>query len=268
MRRHAAPLATALATALAMALLVLAAPPASAGGPTSVLVVNYEGSRAAGALTGSAAYANLEKALDPYTPPTGAKTSPASFMGTQIRLTWMIHDVNPWRIDAVVLDGNDVWVETAMDSGSGAGLFDVPSVRHRPRDRALLLSTLRALGVLGDQPADAARPEASAPQAAPADTGSAAPTTGEAAGAPATAGIPWWGTSAAAALALGLGLVLGRRVRPRRTPGPIAGHADAHGSPNGHDTNGHGGTNGHGTGDDSERVAPVGFTTDPDHLRH
>ena len=114
MRRLAA-LATALATPLAMALLVLAAPPASAGGPTSVLVVNYDGSRAAGALTGSTAYADLEKALDVYTPPTGDRTSPASFMATQIRLTWMIHDVTPWRVDAVINEGDDVWVVKAKD---------------------------------------------------------------------------------------------------------------------------------------------------------
>jgi hypothetical protein len=282
MRRLAA-----LAAALAAALLVLSAPPASAGGPTSVLVVNYEGARAAGALTGSTAYADLEKALDPYTPPTGERTSPASFMATQVRLTWMIHDVTPWRVDAVIIDGDDVWVETAMDSGTGDGLFNVPSVRHRPRDPALLMSTLGALGVLGEKPAGSARPEASAPAPAPdaaaADTVSAARTTGAATGAPTatgspvTAAVPWWGTTAAAVLALGLGLVLGRRVRPRGAPGalgPLAGDSTDHASnhagggaerpTNGRANNAAHHADGHA---DTERVAPVGFTADPDRIR-
>lgn len=278
MRRLGA-LATTAATALAMALLVLAAPPASAGGPTSVLVVNYDGSRAAGALTGSTAYADLEKALDPHTPPTGDRTSPASFMGTQIRLTWMIHDVTPWRVDAISIDGEEVWVETTMGSGTGTVLFDVPSVRHRPRDPALLVSTLTALGVLGEKPAGAAQPEASAPESTPdaaaAGTGSGARSTGSTIGAPGAPGVPWWGTAGATVLALGLGLVLGRRVRPRREGDPLP--SPAHGAVNGPGHGpikdpGHGPSNGYAKShadshDDTERVAPVGFTADPGQVR-
>jgi hypothetical protein len=241
----------ALAAALAAALLVVAAPPASAGGPTSVLVVNHDGARAAGALTGSAAYANLEKALDVYTPPTGERTSAASFMATPIRLTWMIHDVTPWRVDAVIMDGYDVWVETTMDSGTGTSLFDSPSVRHRPKDTALLLSTLTSLGVLGGQsPASPAGPEASPPPAVPGGSGSTSGATSSGAGLSggATTGVPWWATAAATVLALGLGIVLGRRAPTGATPDPDPGDIDGR--------------------HDAERVAPVGFTADPDHARH
>ena len=87
--RRLAPLAAAV---VATALLVTVAPPAAAGGPTSVLAVDYSGSRAAGALTGSTAYANLEKALDAYNTPTGDAMPAASFMDSQVRLTWLIHD--------------------------------------------------------------------------------------------------------------------------------------------------------------------------------
>ena len=125
-----------LSAAVAAGLIVLvgAAPPASAGGPTSVLVVDYAGSRAGAALTGSAAYADLEKALSPYEPPSGDRTAPASFMGTNLRLTWLIHDVTPWRIDAVTVDGTDVWVETTMSVDGSTDLFSAPSVRHRATD--------------------------------------------------------------------------------------------------------------------------------------
>ena len=115
-----------------------------------MLAVDYDGSRAAGALTGSPAYANLEKALDAYNTPTGDARPAASFMDSQVRLTWLIHDVTPWRVDAVIIDGDDVWVETSMNLADGKDLFQAPAVLHRPKDTALLLATLTSLGVYGD----------------------------------------------------------------------------------------------------------------------
>src|SRR6476469_6479772 len=183
---------TLLVAAVAAALLVASAPPASAGGPTSVLAVDYDGSRAAGALTGSPAYANLEKALDAYNAPTGDAMPAASFMDSQVRLTWLIHDVTPWRVDAVIVDGGDVWVETSMNLADGKDLFQAPAVLHRPKDAALLLATLTSLGVYGDAlPAGTstasppvARRAAGAPVAVPVTpgAGTAVP----------PGGVPWW----------------------------------------------------------------------------
>ena len=217
MRRLAA-----LVAAVAATLLVLVAPPASAGGPTSVLVVNYDGARASAALTGSAEYAALERALDPYVTPTGDALAQASFMNTRLRLTWMIHDVTPWRVDAISIDGTDVWIETTMSLADGTSLFEAPTIRHRAKDAALLLNTLGELGVLGDpKPVAGAAPHAAAsgtagapPAAAPAATAS---TGGQGTSGP-SGGLPWWATTATAVLALGLGVVLGRRVRPRADP--------------------------------------------------
>jgi hypothetical protein len=241
--RRLAPLA---AAAVAAALLVAVAPPASAGGPTSVLAVNYSGSRAAASLTGSTAYANLEKALDAYNTPTGDAMPAASFMDSQVRLTWLVHDVTPWRVDAVIVDGDDVWVETSMSLADGKDLFQAPAVLHRPKDAALLLATLTSLGVYGDaQPAGTST--ASPPVARPAAAARAAVpvTRGTDTGVP-TGGVPWWATTVAAVVALGLGIGLGRRSRAdsgagtatdARQPGP-------------------------------ERTAPVGFSTDPPPPRH
>ena len=209
-------LVAAASAALAGALLVVVAPSASAGGPTSVLVVNYDGQRAAGALTGSPDYAALETALDAYATPVGDRTAPTSFMGTQLRLTWMIHDVTPWRVDAISITGDDVWVETVTDTSGSANLFDTAGVRHRPKDAALLLSTLEDLGVIGDQSASPSGLSAraaggtAAPGALPASAGTttAAPQTDV------PTSLPWWATVAAMVLALGLGVVLGSRPRP------------------------------------------------------
>lgn len=221
-----AALVAAVAAALAGALIVIVAPSATAGGPTSVLVVNYEGQRAAGALTGSADYAALESALDAYATPVGDRTAPASFMGTQLRLTWMIHDVTPWRVDAISISGDDVWVETVTDTSGDANLFDTAGVRHRPKDAALLLSTLTELGVIGDQPSagpSGPAAQAAAKTAAPAALPASVATTTAARATNESPAPPWWATAAAVALALGLGVLVGRRARRAPAAAPMAG---------------------------------------------
>ncbi len=230
---------TLLVAAVAAALLVASAPPASAGGPTSVLAVDYDGSRAAGALTGSPAYANLEKALDAYNAPTGDARPAASFMDARVRLTWLIHDVTPWRVDAVIVDGDDVWVETSMNLADGKDLFQAPAVLHRPKDTALLLATLTSLGVYGDtRPSPTSTSSPTARPVAAARVAAVLPTTvaGAAPGA-----VPWWATTAAAVLALGLGVALGR-WRSRADSGTVAATNPRRPDP--------------------ERAAPVGFSTD------
>src|SRR6478736_6458369 len=215
---------TLLVAAVAAALLVASAPPASAGGPTSVLAVDYDGSRAAGALTGSPAYANLEKALDAYNAPTGDARPAASFMDARVRLTWLIHDVT---------------VETSMNLADGKDLFQAPAVLHRPKDTALLLATLTSLGVYGDtRPSPTSTSSPTARPVAAARVAAVIPGTGAAA----TPGaVPWWATTAAAVLALGLGVALGRR-RSRAVTGNVAATDTRRPDP--------------------ERAGPVGFSTD------
>jgi len=239
-----------LAVLVGLVVIVGAAAPASAGGPTSVLVVDYDGARAGAALTGSAAYADLEKALSPYDPPRGDRTASASFMGTNLRLTWLIHDVTPWRVDAVTLDGDDVWVETTMSVDGSTDLFSAPSVRHRPTDAALLLRTLRSLGVIGDAPPASTAGSTPTPSAAPRTPVpvAAAPATGAAT----ATGLPWPATVGLAGLALVLGVVTGLMARPRMrrrgsAPAPAAATeavaAEAAGA--------------------HRRPEPVGFSADP-----
>ena len=229
-----------LVAAVTAVLLVAAAPPASAGGPTSVLAVDYDGSRAAGALTGSQAYANLEKALDAYNTPTGDAMPAASFMDSRVRLTWLIHDVTPWRVDAVIVDGDDVWVETSMSLADGKDLFQAPAVLHRPKDTALLLATLTSLGVYGDS-RSASTSASSTPVAPPAAAaGGAVPVTRSTGAVTSSSAVPWWATTVAAVLALGLGVAIGRRSRAR--PG-TEGATDTRPP-------------------DPERTAPVGFSAD------
>lgn len=209
-----------LVITFAAGLLVLAAPPASAGGPTSVLIVNHDGFRAAGALTGSRAYEDLSRALDTMNPPVGEATPPGGFMDANIRLTWMIHDVTPWRIDAVTIDGDEVWVSTTMTPEGGGG--DQGGTRHKAKDADLLIATLGALGILGDTsrstpsasnppPAAAGTPAAGYPDA-PSATTLTGPTS--AVSLSRTTPAEWSMGIAGVLIALVGGLLLGRRTAP------------------------------------------------------
>ena len=98
-----------LATTLALvaAVFVLSAPTAGAGGPTSVLLANYETGRSAAAINGSSAYTELQSILGDEHPPSSSSTPPGAVTtsGAGVRLVWLIHDVSPWRIDTVHVVG-------------------------------------------------------------------------------------------------------------------------------------------------------------------
>jgi hypothetical protein len=199
-------------------LVLLPATPANAGGPTSVLVVDNQGRHAAGAMMGGSAYDSLARALDIENPPIGQPRSGDSFMAGSIRLTWMIHDVQPWRVDALTIEGSDVWVSTLLMQG-GESLFSAAesptqAVWHRPANTALLLTALKDLGVLGG---DAVESPAS-------KSGSTAPVTGSAVGPePASTGVPAAALAVSAGLSLALGALVGRSWRPRRREASPAG---------------------------------------------
>ncbi|MGW5238969.1 hypothetical protein ACWEOW_08555 [Monashia sp. NPDC004114] len=233
---------------------LVGASPAAAGGPTSVLIVNYDQSRASGALTGSPAYESLSRALDVMNTPVGESRPEDSFMSSRLRLTWMIHDVSPWRIDAIYLDGKDVWVSTTLSYDS-TSLFDKPAIWHRPADATLLVDTLTSLGVIGDAPASSATPRSAATAARAAQSAPATPP----AASRVSSGYPWWLTLVAAVAALGVGFVVGRARRPE-AGGPMAAADD--GMPTGAPSaSAQGGAPTFQSGtDEQKRPAPVGFT--------
>ncbi len=207
-----------LGTTALVGLMLLPATAAHAGGPTSVLVVDHDGRHAAGALTGSPAYDSLARALDIETPPNGQPRPADSFMDSSIRLTWLIHDVQAWRVDALAIEGSDVWVSTLMMPGgetlfSGAG--EPPeAVWHRPANTALLLKALNDLEMLGGD----------AVTSPPATTGSIAAVTASAVPPKATStGVPPASLAVVAALSIFLGALAGRSWRRRRRDASPAG---------------------------------------------
>ncbi len=68
-----------------------------------------------------------------------------------MRLTWLIHDMQIWRIDRIHLtSANGVWIETVVDQTGAGRMLERPAHWHRAADEAALTAALSAAGLLGD----------------------------------------------------------------------------------------------------------------------
>jgi hypothetical protein len=137
----------ALLTILVLLALTGLAGPAAAGGPTSVLVTVPGEGRSTALYYTDTAYDRLGEAVGidgdvQRTPdPGGLETE------TPITLTWLIHDVTPWRVDRVYVgpDGT-TWVSTQVSVGGGS-LAEVEPVWHRAgRELAAILEQVLPAG--------------------------------------------------------------------------------------------------------------------------
>ena len=194
-----------------VALCVLAVP-ARAGGPTSVLMVNSASGQTGALYFRDADYDALAAAVGWYGGDNQpmATVSPADgSLTSEIRLTWLVHDMSIWRVDRIHANAEGGWlVETTVDL-TGASLDGATPVWHRPADTVHLEALLRTHGIVG---AAAAKPVTPAGAAAAAVPGAAHPPTG------------WWPPLAAGLAGVVLGL-LGTLVlnHSRRTAGAGAG---------------------------------------------
>jgi hypothetical protein len=103
---------------LALAALVVLPPGAGAGGPTSV-IVTQPGVSAGALYFQDEAYETLA-ALLPEDDTRGKSFPPGG--AVEYNLTWLIHDVEPWRWDRVaVLGDGSAWVSTSLTESGTAG---------------------------------------------------------------------------------------------------------------------------------------------------
>lgn len=197
-----------LVIVLTAGLCALGVPSAVAGGPTSVLVVNLVESRSAAALNGSTAYTELQSILGDENPPAAA-TPPRGLSGSgdaTIRMVWLIHDVTPWRIDNVHVDGADTWVETYLNA-TGSDPYAAAPIWHQPARGADLTEAFTALGVVGTG--------SSAGTTSTSALGAVSPSIEPAGAGSSTVGAPWWLAAGLTVLGFAGGTALGRRVGPR-----------------------------------------------------
>ncbi len=142
-----------------------AAGPASAGGPTSVLLVVPGAGQTASLYTGSPEYEQLAGLVGAYDPATSEGKAGGHETGVGVTLTWLIHDVQVWRVDRVYLDAaGGPWIATQATFGDG-NIWDAPEVWHAPdkgKELAVLLDGLLDTDSASASAAD--QPEAAAEQ--------------------------------------------------------------------------------------------------------
>ncbi|NEA99828.1 hypothetical protein G3I78_12285 [Streptomyces sp. SID13726] len=127
--------------------MVWGAPAASAGGPTSVLVVSPESGETASLYFSDEEYGELERLLGPLGVGTRVKPPEANLqVARQINVTWLVHDVSPWRLDQVfpLSEGNAVWIHTTNNMPESMN-----GTWHRTKNPAQLRALLKDLGVMG-----------------------------------------------------------------------------------------------------------------------
>jgi hypothetical protein len=140
---------------LAAGLLTMSgAAPAAAGGPTSV-VLSLPGSGRMSVLhVGSPDYEALWDAVGIHGSvpgPAGATaaegTAERHDQGPVLRLTWLIHDVEPWRLDEVyLLAPKGPWISTRTADEAGE-IWSVPQVWSRSPNPDRLRALVAKLGV-------------------------------------------------------------------------------------------------------------------------
>lgn len=123
------------------------APGAVAGGPTSVLITSPESGATASLYYSDKDYTTLLTLLGDA-PAEGRTERPPSLdmavEARQINVTWMVHDVQPWRVDQVYPSDRAgvVWIHTAREMESQTGSW------HQARQPEKLSGLFKKLGLM------------------------------------------------------------------------------------------------------------------------
>lgn len=218
----------ALSAVVLAASLVLGAGSASAGGPTSALLVEPASGRSASLTYVDKDYADLMALVGADDGSAGAiDTSGATHDNVpEVTVTWLVHNVSVWRVDRIYLTAKGgPWIATHVAAMESDDIFAAPPVWHTATDGTKLVTLLERLGVTGGDEHAVNRSLADrSPQIAPETPatavqaralGAAAPTgrTAPADGSP--AGFPVSSLVLFGFLGLALGTALGATAGPR-----------------------------------------------------
>lgn len=193
-----------------------------------MLVVSPESGETASLYYSDKEFGELQRLLEIPGAGTRAKPPEATLAAArQINVTWMLHDVSPWRMDQVfpLPDTDQVWIRANIVPEG------VTSHWYQPKDAARIRSLLNDLGVMGRVygGGDAVFPTPG--QGSGSSAGAVSTETSETSASVGTSattddGAGWWwalpGLAAGAVVALVLRPFVLRRPwgRPRREPGP------------------------------------------------
>ena len=224
------PAIRALAIVLTAWILVLLAPPgpASAGGPTSALLsVPGEGRTASLYFTDSE-YEQLAGLVDVGASSTVDESGADHVAWPSVTVTWLVHDVEPWRVDRIYLGGeHGPWIATQEVLGDSTPIWDSPVTWHQPTGGKELTQLLNSLGVgqIGQAAQPATQVESGAPAPESVEPAAAAPTATDTSDTSAR-DRAWWGLGG---LAGGVLLAAGwMRVRSMRHRDRAEGGGNPH----------------------------------------
>lgn len=136
------------------ATLLAVAGTAMAGGPTSVMLAAPSNHATTALYYTDDAYQRLsELVMQEPTADPGAPDVHGSPGTDDIRITWLIHDVQVWRVDRVFTNiKGEVWIETVRSVDGSALTFDKAGIVHKAKDPAALMSLLSGLKLFGEGP--------------------------------------------------------------------------------------------------------------------
>ncbi len=234
------PAIRALAVVLTAWVLILLAPAgaASAGGPTSVLLSVPGEGRTASLYYTDKGYEQLADLVGVGGSGTVDESGRSHESGATVTATWMVHDVEPWRVDRIYLGADDgPWIATQeLLTGTGS-IWDAPVVWHQPAAGKELILLLDSLGVGRAGAASGTEEPASAVEPAPAASAPVEPASAAPAPAPTDDGADtsardraWWGLGGlvgGALLAAGWTRVRTARRQPPDDWDPDAERLDA-----------------------------------------
>jgi hypothetical protein len=158
----------------------LSAAPAQAGGPTSAFLSIPGAGQTSSLYYSDPEYDELAGFVG-VSEPTGTfggeESAAGHASGPGVTVTWLIHDVEPWRVDRIYVgDKGEVWIST--QSTMDGSIWEAPALWHRPEHPARLAALLGDLGLgkksvtdtgvdgAADAPADTT-PPASPPASTP-----------------------------------------------------------------------------------------------------
>ncbi len=137
-------------TALVLVLLsMFVAGTAHAGGPTSALLVVPGAGQTAALYNSDADYNSLATLVGAFEAPGKGDGSGTSHeAGSGVTVTWLIHDVQVWRVDRIyVVDDGKAWISTQADLDGSNNIWASPAVWHAATDSRGLTTLLTRLGV-------------------------------------------------------------------------------------------------------------------------
>lgn len=143
--------------AATLATAVLLGAPAQAGGPTSAFLSNPGTGQTASLYNTDDAYEELGRLVGVYEPTqtfAGKESGPGQATGPGVTVTWLIHDVEPWRVDRIYVGGNGgPWISTQVSLGGS--IWEAPVLWHQPPGGKRLVELLGELGLADAAAADA-----------------------------------------------------------------------------------------------------------------